>query len=239
MIRRGVRPKPEADLVRKAGFAVRPERAAPSSLRWVHAAVCAAGALILVMALYYLWEDSRGDAYRPPTAEAPVRPKRVYNEKLEGSSYKNQDLGLSIEGPSDWKAALGARLEETPPYEGLLVKMEIDAPPDEATKLRPLVSVVKQTLVGGAARDALGFLRTQIVSSKKEITQPPQVVELGGQPMAKVAYRMASGEGTIQVVQYVHIAGEQAIVLSAMAPSGQFAALEGTFERVFGSLALQ
>jgi hypothetical protein len=231
-VRRLLRPKPGADgqtnTTRSDG-----------GFLWRHraqAAVAVLGAVVLVAALVH-WFSSP-ESYRPPVSDVAPPPKRVYNETLNGSQYENRDLGLAVNGPEQWIAALGARHEQGPAYEGLIVRMEDAGPIDEATRLRPLVSVVKQTLTAGSAREPVTFIQQQLLTPKKTLVDAPQIVQKDGRRLGRVAFEMKSGEGSIRIVQFVWIRGQEAIIVSAMAPSSKFEELRPTFDGVIDSMKL-
>lgn len=181
----------------------------------------------------------RGSASATPDRKGPpAKAARVYQEKLDGQHYVNRDLGFTVEGPKEWKLALGARPEDAEPYEGLVVKMEAPGEPDPATLVRPLISVVKRTLAAGAAPDPASYIRRHLLGPEKTLIQEPEVAELGGRPVGKVVYEMKSAGGKIRIVQIVHVHQGRAIILSAMSPETGFAALRSTFEKVLESLKL-
>ncbi len=173
--------------------------------------------------------DKRGPA---------TRVARVYQEKLDGQRYVNRDLGFSVEGPKEWKLALGARVEETEPYEGLVVKMEPSGDPDPTTLARPLISVVKRTLAAGAAPDPAAYIRQHLLGPEKTLIEEPGQTQIGGRSVGKVVYEMKSANGKIRITQVVHIRPGRAIILSAMAPESGFSNLRGTFEKVLESLKI-
>ncbi len=188
-----------------------------------------------------LLPSSAGQGTNAALAHDPDKPRRgprAYQESIEGQRYVNRDLGIALSGPKDWSMALGTRTEEEAPYEGLLVKMQPPGPPDEETLVRPLVSVVKRSLPSAGGGDPLDYIRQQLLDSKKTVTEPPALVEVRGKRMGRVGYEMPSGRGKIRIVQHVYLRPGEAIIVSAMAPSGAFGKLSGTFEEVLKSLGI-
>jgi hypothetical protein len=168
----------------------------------------------------------------------PRRGPRVYQERVEGRRYVNPDLGLKVTGPEGWQVTPGQRSDDVPPYEGLVVRMEPAGDPDPQTQVRPFVSVVKRTLGPGVAPDPASYIRQHLLGEGKTVIEEPGSAEIAGRPAAKVVYEMKSGGGTIRIAQLVHIRRGEAIIVSTMAPAGNFKGLSGAFEDVLKSLGL-
>lgn len=76
-----------------------------------------------------------------PKSDPAFHPGPVFHEKLEGSWYQNQDLGVSVTGPDGWTAALGDRSQDRSPYEGLVVRMSPNVPAERGSLWRKTVGV--------------------------------------------------------------------------------------------------
>lgn len=192
---------------------------------------------LLALALF----NGRSHETNAALAHDPAKPRRaarVYDEKLDGRRYVNRDLALALEGPRDWKLDLGRRADDQPAYEGLVVKMEPAAPPDPASGVRPLISVVKRSLPAGANGGPVDYIRKNLHAAAKKIVEEPREDARAGRTVGRVVYEMKSAEGAILVVQVVHVEAGRAIILSAMAPSKDYPGLQATFEQVFASLRL-
>jgi hypothetical protein len=180
---------------------------------------------------------------RSSTADLPApakvsRPARTFHETLDGSRYQNQDLGVSVTGPDGWAAALGDRSQDRQPYEGLVVRMTPKAVA-EPGQLQPFVTVIKRTLSASAPRDPLAYIAREVLTPEKFVTDAPTVVSLSGRRVGKVGFEVKSGTTSLKVLQVVHLVKDEAIILTATAPTGSFAEWREKFEKVFESLKLE
>ena len=168
----------------------------------------------------------------------PRRPIQKYQETLADNQYENKDLGVSISVPEGWNTALGARPNTAKEHEGLLVRMEPEAPLDKATQLRPLVSVVRRDAPKGRYPDALAYIRSRLLSVDKEVIEKPKMVKADGHRLGRVVYEMDSGDGRIRIMQLVRLENGEALIASAMAPADQFEAMSGVFEEITQTMKL-
>jgi hypothetical protein len=202
--------------------------------------IAGAAATLLALGVLVRGLHGAGDASGPPARSRPPiagpAPAKAYDERLDGERYENRDLGLSITGPRGWTASLGARAEDARSQEGLLVKMRPEGAPDPTTGVRPLLSVVKRAAGPG---DPVSYIRSRLLSGGKIVLEPPTLVELKKGPAGRVVYEMASGGGTIRIVQHVFLRGQEAIIISAMAPSAAFDGLRRTFDQVAASVEVR
>jgi len=195
-----------------------------------------AAAAVLSMAAAGAFLVHRSPEVPVPSAPKGLRPPepRVYHEKLEGSLYTNQDLGLRITAPSDWTPSLGKRSDELPAYEGLVLKMESKSEPDPETQFRPLLSVFKKSLPPGTAQDPVGYIRANLISPPKKVTDAPRFVS--GASVAGVAYDMPTAKGSLRVRQLVRIVNSEAIIVTAFVPSGKYGELSAVIDRILASI---
>jgi hypothetical protein len=183
------------------------------------------------------WRSRASQPPAPHQTPAPLaRAPRVYHEKLEGSRYVNQDLGLSIATPDDWTPSIGKRSEELPPYEGLVLKMESRREPDPETQMRPLVSVFKKTLGAGAPQDPIGYIRANLLTAPKKVLDPPKLATIHGHSVGCVSYEMPAAHGTLKVRQVVRIVNTEAIIVTAFIPAGSFEEFSAVLDKLFGSI---
>lgn len=196
-----------------------------------------AGLLGLVVVAAVLVRSRTPEAPAEGTHE-PKRPAPVFHESLEGSKYRNQDLGLAVSGPEGWKASLGDRSQDRHPYEGTIVRMTpaASAPKGE---FQPFVSVMKRTLSDASPRDPLLYIAREVLTPEKFVTEAPTVATLSGRRVGRVGFRVKSGSTSLEVLQVVYLTKDQAILLTATAPSGSFDSLREQFEKVFQSLKLE
>jgi hypothetical protein len=182
----------------------------------------------------------RSSSSLEPSVPAAKPAAPVFHEALEGRSYRNSDLRLSVSAPEGWSGSLGNRSQDRSPYEGLVVKMTptADAPPSPGA-LQPFVTVVKRTLPPSTPRDPLAYIAREVLTPEKTVTDPPVVVTLSGRRVGKVGFEVRSGSGALRVLQVVYLTPEQAIVVTATAPAGAFAGWREKFEQVFESLKLE
>ena len=171
----------------------------------------------------------------PPNAPA-ARPARVYHEELSGSRYVNRDLGLALTAPQDWTPSLGKRLEELPPYEGLVLKMESRREPDPETQFRPLVSVFKKTLAPGSPIDPVGYIRANLISAPKKVTAAPRLEKVAGHSVGSVAYDMPAAQGSLRVRQLVRIVNSEAIIVTAFIPARSYEEFSAVIDKLLGSI---
>lgn len=173
-------------------------------------------------------------------AHDPSIPRKAgptYDETLNGVRYENRDLGLAIDAPNGWNSSLGSRIQGGQAHEGLVVRMQPDAPLDEATQMRPLISVVRRALPTGT--EPVAYIRLNLLGPGKEVVEKPNLVDAGGRRMGRVVYDMPSGTGTIRIMQLVHVKDREAVIVSAMAPKAAFPGLAATFDGVVASLRLR
>lgn len=149
-----------------------------------------AGLLGLVAAAAFFGRSTIFDNSSSKNTAPPARAPRVYREKLDGSKYVNQDLGLAIAAPEKWTPSIGKRSDELPSYEGLVLKIESRGDPDPETQVRPIVSVFKKTLPPGPPRDAVGYIRANLISPPKKVTEAPMLTAVAGRSVASVSYEM-------------------------------------------------
>jgi hypothetical protein len=162
----------------------------------------------------------------------------VFHEQLDGPRYRNQDLHLSFSAPEGWSGALGDRSQDRSPYEGLVVRMTPGGAAPEPGKPQPFVSVVKRTLSPTSSRDPLAYIAREVLTPEKSVVEPPAMVTLSGRRVGKVGFEVRSGAGLLRVLQVVYLTPQEAIVLTATAPSASFDELRGQFEKIFESLKL-
>jgi hypothetical protein len=198
----------------------------------------AAGASLfgLLIAAGYFVRSTSSSASSPKNAPPPTRAPRVYHEKLDGSRYVNQDLGLALSAPADWTPSLGKRSEELPPYEGLILKMESRRDPDPETQFRPLVSVFKKTLPPGPAQDPVAYIRANLISAPKKVTQAPRLEKVAGQSVGSVAYEMPASQGSLRVRQLVRIVNSEAIIVTAFIPARSYEEFSAVIDKLLGSI---
>lgn len=180
----------------------------------------------------------RSAAAPPPPPPPPARKAPVFQEHLDGRRYVNRDLGVSVTGPEGWTGSLGDRSQDRQPYEGLVVRMTPAAPAQKGQP-QPLVTVVKRSLTAAAPRDPLAYIAREVLTPEKRVTEAPTVVSLSGRRVGRVGFEVKSGPTALQVLQVVHVAKDQAIILTATAPSGSFADWREKFEKVLESLKLE
>jgi len=194
-------------------------------------------ALIVAAVLVGRWK-SRPE---PPPQAAPETSisRPVFHESLEGRNYSNTDLRLSVKAPEGWSGALGDRSQDRSPYEGLVVRMTPAGAPTDPAQFQPFVTVVKRTLPPAAPRDPLAYIAREVLTPEKSVTEAPTVVTLSGRRVGKVGFEVRSGARSLRVLQVVYLTSDQAIVLTATAPSGAFDGWREKFEQVFESLKLE
>ena len=197
-----------------------------------------AGAVGLVLLAVVVGRRTSTEA--PPSAppvSAPAAP--VFHEQLEGGHYRNADLRISVRAPEGWNGSLGDRSQDRDPYEGLVVKMTPTAGAAESGMLQPFVTVVKRTLPAQAPRDPLAYIAREVLTPEKNVTEPPSVITLCGRPAGRVGFQVGSGPRALRVIQIVYLSPDQAIVVTATAPTGAFDGWREKFEQVFNSVKLE
>lgn len=176
-----------------------------------------------------------------PEAAAPASAPTaapVFNERLDGRRYDNRDLGVRLTVPEGWTGTLGDRSQDRQLHDGLVVRLTPGAPA-ESGRFQPLVTVVKRSRSASGVSDPLAYIAKQVLTPEKSVVEAPEVVTLSGRRVARVTFEVKSGPTLLRVLQVVHFAKDDVLILSATAPSGSFADWRDQFEKVFESLKLE
>lgn len=201
--------------------------------------VVVGAALLAVLAGSAAWRFHSRRAVPDPLPSAVPSPSApVFHEQLDGSRYSNRDLGVTMTAPEGWTGTLGDRSQDRNPYEGLVVRMSPKAASEQGPA-QTFVSVVKRSLGPSTPRDPVAYIAREVLTSEKIVTEAPAIVSLSGRRVGKVGFEVKSGQGALRVLQVVHLSKDQALILTATAPSGSFAEWREKFEKVFESLKLE